>query len=66
MFDFLNGPFVVPRCTYDPIIIKSGKMIHIRIKHVHVEFYRGNKMFKPIIQACHTFRSEWFKLHTQF
>ena len=46
---------MVPRCTYDPIITKSGKMIHIRIKHVHVKFHRGNKIFKPIITAKHIF-----------
>ena len=55
MFDFLNGPYVVPRGTYDPIIKKSGKMIHIHIKHVQVEFHRGNKIFKPIIIAKHIF-----------
>ena len=35
--------------TYDPIIIKSGKMIHIHMKHV--QFQRGNEIFKPIIIA---------------
>ena len=51
MFNFLNGPHVVPRGTYDPIIIKSGKVIPIHIKCVHGEFDRGNKIFKPIIIA---------------
>ena len=57
MFDFLNGPLVVPYGTYDPFIIKSGKMIHIRIKCVHVEFHRNNKIFKAIIIAKHIFLS---------
>ena len=52
-FDFLNGPHMVLRGIYDPIIIKSGKMIHIHLKHVHVEFYRGNNIFQPIIIAKH-------------
>ena len=39
--------------TYDPIIIKSGKMIHIDMNHVHVKFQRGNTIFKPIIIAKH-------------
>ena len=43
----LNGPCVVSRDTYDPMIIKSGKMIHI--KHVHNEFHRRNKILKPLI-----------------
>ena len=30
-------------------------MINIHIKHVHVEFHRGNKNFKPIIIAGHIF-----------
>ena len=55
MIDFFNGPYVVPRDAYDPIIIKSGKMIHIHVKHVHVEFHRGNKIFKPIRIAKHIF-----------
>ena len=38
---------------YDPIITKSGKIIHIHMKHVHVKFQRENKMFKPIIIAEH-------------
>ena len=54
-FDFLNRSYVIPRCTYDPIIKKSDKMIHIRIKHVHVEFHRGNKIFNTIIIANHIF-----------
>ena len=45
MFDFRNGPYVIPRGTYDPIIIKSYKMIHIHIKYVHAEFHGGNKIF---------------------
>ena len=45
MFDFLNGPYVVPK--------KSDKMIYIHIKHVHVKFQRGNTIFKPIIIAKH-------------
>ena len=53
MFDFLNGPYLAPRCTCNPIIIKSGNMIHIHIKHVHVEFHRRNKVFKPIIFYKH-------------
>ena len=44
-FDFFKGPYVLLRGTYDPIIIKSGKMIHIQ----HVHFERGNKIFKLII-----------------
>ena len=44
MFDFLNGPYVAPRDTYDLIIIKTGKMIHILNKCVHIEFHRGNKI----------------------
>ena len=28
-------------------------MIHIHIKHIHVEFHRGNKTFKLIIIAEH-------------
>ena len=55
MFDFLNGPYVVPRCTYDPNIIKSGKMIHIYNKHLHVEFHRGNTIFMPNLIAKHVF-----------
>ena len=39
--------------TYDPIIIKSDKMIHIHMTHVHVKFQRGNTIFKPIIIAKH-------------
>ena len=39
MLDFLNGLYVVPISTYDPIIIKSDIMIHINIKNVHVEFH---------------------------
>ena len=39
--------------TYDPIIIKSGKMIYILIKHIHVEFHHGNKIFKLIMIAKH-------------
>ena len=31
MFDFFNEPYVVPRITYDSIIIKSIKMIHIHV-----------------------------------
>ena len=49
MIDILNLPYVAPRCSYDPIIIKSDKIIIIRIKHVHVELHRGNQIFKPII-----------------
>ena len=45
MFDFFNGPHVVPRGTYDPNIIISDKLIHILIS-VHVEFHEGNKIFK--------------------
>ena len=30
-------------------------MIHIHIKHVHIEFQRGNKILKPIIIAEHIF-----------
>ena len=41
--------------TYDQIIIKSGNLIHIRIKHIHVEFHRGYKILKPIIIAKHSF-----------
>ena len=42
--------------TYNPIIIKSGKMTHIHIvhvKHVNVKFQRDNAIFKPIIIAKH-------------
>ena len=46
MFDFLNGPYVVPSVTFDLIIIKSGQIIHIHIKALYVEFHRGNKIFK--------------------
>ena len=52
MFDFLNIPYVVPRAIYDSIITKSCKMIHI-----HVEYHRGNKIFKPIRIAEHIFLS---------
>ena len=45
MFDCLNGPYVVSRGTYDPIIIKSCKLFHIHMKYVH------NKIFKSIIIA---------------
>ena len=55
MFDFLIEPYVVPRATYDPIIIKSDKMIHIHVKRVHVEFQRGNEIFKLIIITKHIF-----------
>ena len=56
MFDCINGiPYVAPRATYDPIIIKSDKMIQINIKHVHIEFNRGNKVFNPIIIVKHIF-----------
>ena len=30
-------------------------MIHIRLKHIDVEFHRGSKIFKPIIIAKHIF-----------
>ena len=56
MSDFLTRP----RGTYDPIIIKSVKMIHIHIKHVHVEFHRDNKLFKLIIFAEHIFLGDQF------
>ena len=49
MFDFLDRPYVVSNGTYDPLIINSGKVIHNRIKNVHVEFHRGNKIFR----SCH-------------
>ena len=55
MFDFFNGSYVVPKGTYAPIIIKSDKIIHIHIKHVHVEFQRGNESLKPIICGKHIF-----------
>ena len=55
LFDFLNGLYVVPSGTYHPIIIISCKMIHIHFKHGHVEFHRGNKIFKPIIITKHIF-----------
>ena len=45
MVEFLNGSYVVQNGTYDPIIINSGEMIHNHIKHVHVEFHLGNKIF---------------------
>ena len=37
---------------YDPIIMKSGKIVHILIKRIYVEFHRGNKI-KPIRIAKH-------------
>ena len=55
MFNYLNRPYLVSRGSYDPIIIKSGKMIPIRIKHVHVKFYRGNKIVEQIIIVKHIF-----------
>ena len=55
MFDFLSGPYVVPNGTYDLIIIRSGKMIHNHIKHVHFEFHRGNQIYKLIIITEHIF-----------
>ena len=51
MFDFLNGPYVAPNGTCDSIIIKSGKMIHIHVKHVPVKLQRGNTISKRIIIA---------------
>ena len=53
MFDFLNGPYVERMATYDPIIIISGKVIHIHIKHISAEFHQSNNIFKPIIIAKH-------------
>ena len=44
--------------TYDPIIIKSDKMIHIYMKHIYIEFHRGNKIFKLIIIDKHIFLTE--------
>ena len=49
MFDFSGAPYVVLRGAYDPIITRPCIMIHIYIKHVYVEFYRGNTIFRPII-----------------
>ena len=46
---------MVPNSTYDPIIINSDKMIHNHIKHVDVEFHRGNTISMPIIIAKHIF-----------
>ena len=46
---------MVPNDTYDPIVVNSGNMIYNHIKHVHVEFRRGNKIFKLIIIAEHIF-----------
>ena len=51
LFDFLNGSYVVQNGTYDPIIIRSGKVIHDHIKHIHFEFHQGNQIFKLIIIA---------------
>ena len=51
MSDFINEP----RGTYNPIILKTVKMMHIHTKHVHVEFHWGNKIFKKIIFAKHIF-----------
>ena len=53
MVNYVIGPYVVPRATYDPITIKLNKLIHIHIKHTHIEFHRRNKIFKPIIIAKH-------------
>ena len=39
--------------TYNPNIIKSGKMIYAHIKHFHVKFQRGNTTVKQIIIAKH-------------
>ena len=55
MFNFLNGPHVVPNGIYDPIIINSGKKIQNHIKPVHVEFHGGNKIFKLLIIFKHIF-----------
>ena len=46
---------MVPWGAYDPIIIKSGKMIHIQMKHVHVEFHRRNKALNLITIAKHIY-----------
>ena len=43
---------VLPRGIYE---IKSDKMIHIHIKHVHVEFQRGNNIFKLVIIVKHIY-----------
>ena len=55
MVDFLNGLYVRLIATYDPIIIKSDKIIHILIKLVRAEFHRGNTIFKRIIISKHIF-----------
>ena len=60
MFDFLDVLYVVLRATYDPIIIKSCQMIHIHMKRVHVEFQRGNNIFKPIIIATPIFLRTYY------
>ena len=39
--------------TYDPTILKLGKIIHILIKRVHVKFHGGNIIFRPVIIAKH-------------
>ena len=44
IFDFLNVPYVVIRGNYDP------KMIHIHMKHIHIEFQRGYTIFKLLIK----------------
>ena len=53
MFDFLNKLYVAFSATYDPIVIKSGKMTHILIKRVYVEFHRDNTIIKSNIIAKH-------------
>ena len=55
MFNLLNGPYVVPRSTYDPITIISRKMIHICFEDIHVEFHGENNHFMSIIIAKHIF-----------
>ena len=47
------------------MVIKSGKLIHIRIKHVHVEFHQGNQIFKPIIIPKHIFYGALFGTYEQ-
>ena len=46
-FDFFKVPYMGYLGAL-VIIIKSVKMIHIHIKHVHFEFHRSNKIFANI------------------
>ena len=52
--------YVCVKATFDPVIIKSSKMIHIHIKSVHGEFHRDNKIFMLIIIAKHFLKKPYF------